>query len=100
ITYEIMSEALERARNARNKILDLMEKTIDGPRAEISPYAPRIITTMIPTDKIGLVIGPGGKTIRHIIEETGAKIDIDDSGTVIIASSDVSAAEDAKKRIE
>jgi polyribonucleotide nucleotidyltransferase len=101
ITFEIMAEALEKAKIARNKILDLMEQTIDKPRSEISQYAPRILTVAIPNEKIGLVIGPGGKTIRGIIEETGVKIDIEDvTGLAIIASADVKAAETAKKRIE
>ncbi|RMF56515.1 MAG: polyribonucleotide nucleotidyltransferase [Calditrichaeota bacterium] len=100
LTFDIMKEALERARNARMKILDIMESTIDRPRAEISPYAPRIMSIMVPKEKIGMVIGPGGKTIRGIIEKTGVKIDIDDSGTTIIASTDKQAAEEAKKMVE
>ena len=101
ITFEIMAEALEKAKIARNRILELMEQTIDKPRSEISQYAPRILTVAIPNEKIGLVIGPGGKTIRGIIEETGVKIDIEDvTGLAIIASADVKAAETAKKRIE
>ncbi len=100
LNFDIMSEALQRAQQARFKILDIMEQTLERPRAEISRYAPRILSLMIPSDKIGTVIGPGGKVIRGIIEETGAKIDIDDTGLVIIASSDMNAAEKAKKRIE
>ena len=101
ITFEIMAEALERAKNACNKILDIMEQAIERPRSEISQYAPRILTVAIPSEKVGLVIGPGGKTIRGIIEETGVKIDIEDgTGIAVIASSDVKAAEAAKKRIE
>jgi polyribonucleotide nucleotidyltransferase len=100
LTFEIMTEALEKARAARYKILDTMEQTIDRPRADISPYAPRILSLMIPVDKIGAVIGPGGKVIRGIIEQTGAKIDIDDSGLVIIASTDVNAAEEAQKMVQ
>ncbi len=100
LSFEVMAEALEKAHRARLKILDIMDKTIDRPRAEISRYAPRILSTMVPVDKIGLVIGPGGKTIRSIIEQTGAKIDIDDTGLVIIASSDVGAAEKAKEMVE
>jgi len=96
ITFEVMSEALERAKNARFKILGIMEETINSPRAEISQYAPRILSMNIPVDKIGAVIGPGGKVIRGIIEETGAKIDIDDTGLVIIASVDSEAADKAK----
>ncbi len=100
LAFEIMAEALEKARRARHKILDIMEKTIERPRADISPYAPRILTLMIPVDKIGAVIGPGGKVIRGIIEQTGAKIDIDDSGLVIVASADVAAAEKAKYMVQ
>ncbi|RMH87320.1 MAG: polyribonucleotide nucleotidyltransferase, partial [Calditrichaeota bacterium] len=100
LSYEILAEALEKARIARLKILDVMEQTISRPRADISPYAPRIISTMVPADKIGLIIGPGGKTIRKIVDETGAKIDIDDTGMVLIASSDVEAAEKAKEMVE
>ncbi len=100
LSFEIMEEALEKARTARMKILDLMEQTIDRPRDDISPYAPRILSLMIPVDKIGEVIGPSGKNIRGIIEETGVKIDIDDSGYTVIASPDVEMAEKAKKMIE
>ena len=100
LSFDIISEALKKAYNARLKILDIMEKTIGQSRTDISPYAPRILTINIPTDKIGEVIGPAGKNIRAIIEETGAKIDIDDSGFVIIASSDVSMAELALDKIK
>ncbi len=101
ITFEIMEEALKRAKAAREKILDIMEATIDRPRAEISPYAPRILSLVIPMDKVGMVIGPGGKTIRGIIEQTGVKIDIEDgTGFTIISSHDVEMAEKAKKMIE
>jgi polyribonucleotide nucleotidyltransferase len=100
LTFEIMSEALEKARKARNKILDIMEQAIESPRADISQYAPRILSTMVPVDKIGTVIGPGGKVIRGIIDQTGAKIDIDDTGLVIIASTNVDAAEKAKAMVE
>ncbi len=101
LSYEILQEALEKARVARLKILDIMEQTIERPRAEISPYAPRILSLVIPAEKIGLVIGPGGRTIRQIIEETGVKIDIEDgTGFTIISSQDVTMAEKAKKMIE
>lgn len=100
LSFEIMEEALEKAHAARMKILDIMEQTIQQHRADISPYAPRIFTLMIPTDKIGEVIGPSGKNIRGIIEETGVKIDIDDSGYTVIASPDVEMAEKAKQKIE
>lgn len=100
ITYEIMAEAMAKAKIARQKILDIMEEAIQRPRSEISQYAPRILTVTLPPDKIGLVIGPGGKTIRGIIEATGAKIDIDDDGTAVIASPEMEAADKAKKMIE
>ena len=100
IDFEIMKQALDKARTARLKILELMDATIGQPRADISPYAPRILTLMVPTDKIGEVIGPSGKNIRAIIEETGVKIDIDDSGLTVIASPDVNMAQLAKEKIE
>ena len=95
-----LSQALNQAKRARAAVLDEMERTIAGPRAELSPYAPKLITITIPVDKIGLVIGPGGKTIRQIIEDTGAEIDIADDGTVRIASVDGESATAAKQRIE
>ena len=88
LTHEIMRDALERARQARLKVLDAMEQTIAEPRKDLSVYAPRIITIQIKPERIGEVIGPGGKMIRSIIEQTGAKIDIEDDGTVQIASVD------------
>jgi len=100
INIEIMKEAVEQARRARLFILDKMNQAIDKPRAELSPYAPRIIFMKIKVEKIGDVIGPGGKTIRSIVEQTGAKIDIEDDGTVLIASVDQRAGEEAKKMVE
>jgi polyribonucleotide nucleotidyltransferase len=100
LSFEIIQEALQKAKSARLRILDEMEKAIDKPRSDISPYAPRILTLNIPTDKIGEVIGPSGKNIRSIIEDTKVKIDIDDSGFTVIASTDVEMAEKAKERIE
>lgn len=99
INAQIMSEALEQARKGRLFILDVMEKAITQPREDISPFAPRIVTINIHPDKIRDVIGPGGKMIRSIVEETGAKIDIQDNGTVMIATSDGNAAEAAIARI-
>ncbi|UCF04819.1 MAG: polyribonucleotide nucleotidyltransferase [bacterium] len=99
ITRKIMEEALEQAHRARLEILDIMDKTISEPRAEISPYAPKIVQIKIPVDKIREVIGPGGKMIRHIQEETGAKIDIEDDGTVSIAAVDQEAGERALEMI-
>jgi polyribonucleotide nucleotidyltransferase len=95
-----MRQALMQAREARLMILAEMEKAIPAPRKELSVYAPRLITISIPVDKIGLVIGPGGKTIRQIVEDTGAEIDIGDDGTVKIASPDDASAAAAKQIIE
>jgi polyribonucleotide nucleotidyltransferase len=100
INAQIMSEALEQARKGRLFILDTMVRAINEPREDISPYAPRIITITIHPDKIRDVIGPGGKMIRSIVEETGAKIDIQDDGTVTIATADGNAAEAAIARIK
>lgn len=100
LNVDIMKKALEQAHRARIFILDKMAEAIDKPRAELSPFAPRIIFMKIKVEKIGEVIGPGGKTIRRIIEETGAKIDIEDDGTVLIASVDQEAGEAAKKMVE
>jgi polyribonucleotide nucleotidyltransferase len=86
LDFAIISEALDKARTARLHILDIMEATIPTPRAELSKYAPRIITVQIPPDKIGDLIGPKGKTIRAIQEQTGAEINVDDSGLVTISS--------------
>src|SRR5262249_61730528 len=80
-------------------ILDVMEQTLPGAREAISPHAPRIIKIKINPDKIRDVIGPGGKVIRALVEETGAKIDVEDDGTVSIATSDGAAAEAAVNRI-
>lgn len=89
IGREILQEALDRARNGRLFILNKMLEVIDQPRSELSPYAPRIFTMEIDPDKIRDVIGPGGKMINKIIDETGVKIDIDDDGKVTIAAVDV-----------
>ncbi len=86
LDFQIISEALEKARRARLHILDIMERVIAQPREQLSKYAPRILTIQIPPDKIGDLIGPKGKTIRAIQEQTGAEINVDDSGTVTISS--------------
>jgi len=99
INAQIMVEALEQAKKGRLHILDVMEKTIAEPREDIAPYAPRIVQIKINPDKIRDVIGPGGKMIRSIVEETGAKIDVEDDGTVSIASADGAAAQAAIDRI-
>ncbi len=100
INAMILQEALEQARKGRMHILDIMKQAIAEPREDISPYAPRIITMQINPDKIREVIGPGGKMIRSITEETGAKIDISDDGTINIATHDGEAAQAAIDRIK
>ena len=96
VTKEIMADALDQARAGRLFILGKMKEVLTGPRDHLAPCAPRIFSIKINPDKIRDVIGPGGKVIRSIVEQTGAKIDIDDSGIVNIASSD---EESAKKAI-
>jgi polyribonucleotide nucleotidyltransferase len=93
VTHAVLTEALEQARKARLFILDKMNAVIDTPRSTMSPYAPRIFTMKIPTDKIRELIGPGGKMIRSIVEQTGCKIDVEDDGSVKIFSSDGTAAD-------
>jgi polyribonucleotide nucleotidyltransferase len=95
ITAAIMREALQQANRGRMHILGEMQKTLTAPRGNISTYAPRIITIKIPVDKIRDVIGPGGKMIRSIIERTGVKIDVEDDGSVNVASADEAAAQKA-----
>src|SRR5579884_1897755 len=99
VSTKILTEALEQARRARLQILDKMNAVINEPRAEMSPYAPRIYTVTIPVDKIRELIGPGGKMIRSIVDETGAKIDVSDDGTVNIFASDSEAANKAIQRV-
>jgi polyribonucleotide nucleotidyltransferase len=100
ISSEVMKAALERARQGRLHILEKMKETMGAHRDNLSPHAPRIYTMKIKPDKIRDVIGTGGKVIRGIIEQTGAKINVDDDGTVSIASSDEAAAKEAIKIIE
>ncbi|MEZ5344140.1 MAG: polyribonucleotide nucleotidyltransferase [Pyrinomonadaceae bacterium] len=100
INAQILIEALEQARKGRIYILEIMSQAIKKPRTDVSKYAPRIITIKVHPDKIREIIGPGGKMIRSITEETGAKIDIDDDGTVNIATADGAAAEAAVERIK
>ena len=101
LSYDIIAEAFERTRNARQYILDeIMLKQISKPRDEISKYAPRIVSTKIKVEKIKDVIGSGGKTINKIIEETGVKIDIEEDGQVFIYSSDSKKAQEALEMIE
>jgi len=100
ITNEIMEKALAQANDGRMHILGEMSKAIEAPREDVSEYAPRYITIKINPDKIRDVIGKGGATIRSIQEETGVKIDIDDSGIVKIASVDLDAGNEARRRVE
>ena len=100
LTPEIMAAALEQARVGRLHILDRMLEALPQSRADISPYAPRILTIRVPVDKIRDIIGPGGKMIRSIVERTGCKIDVEDDGRVSIASIDESAARKAIAIIE
>ena len=95
VTSEIMHKALEQARQGRLHILAEMAKTLAAPRKAMSMFAPRIITIQIPVDKIRDVIGPGGKTIRSIIERTGVKINVEDDGRVNVASADETSAKKA-----
>lgn len=97
---ETLRKALEQAKQARLEILSKMEQALSAPREQLSMYAPRLETITIPREKIGLVIGPGGKMIRKIIEETGAQIDIEDDGTVKLASVDMESVEAAKRWVE
>jgi polyribonucleotide nucleotidyltransferase len=93
VTHAVLTEALEQARVARLHILDKMNAVIDTHRTTLSPYAPRIFTMQIPTDKIRDLIGKGGSTIRSIVEQTGCKIDVEDDGSVKIFSADGTAAD-------
>lgn len=100
LSDEILAEALEQARQARMQILDVMEATIPAPRAKLSPYAPRMHIMQVDPDKLGAVIGSGGKTVRSIQEECDVRIDIEDDGTIYIASTSGPAAEKAQRMIE
>jgi polyribonucleotide nucleotidyltransferase len=101
IEKELVAEALERAKDGRNFILDVMDSTISQPRSEISQYAPKVTAIFIPIDKIGIVIGPGGRTIRKITETTDTKIDIQDTdGRVLISGDSLESIEKAKTWVE
>jgi len=100
ITPQIMREALDQARRGRLFILDKMNEVISAGRTKVSEYAPRFYTLQIPPDKIRDLIGPGGKVIRGIVDATGVKIDVEDSGKVQVASSDGAAAEKAIQMIQ
>jgi polyribonucleotide nucleotidyltransferase len=99
ISVQILTEALEQARQARLKLLEHMLGTLAAPRPELSVHAPRMIMVQIPVDKIGALIGPGGKNIRRIIEETGAEVEVEDDGSVYISSLDSLAVERAKEQV-
>lgn len=100
VSYEIMAEALEQARQGRLQILDVLERTIPAPRAELSAYAPRLTIMHVHPEKLGAVIGTGGKTVRTIQEECDVRIDIEDDGTIYIASTNAAGAEKARRMIE
>jgi polyribonucleotide nucleotidyltransferase len=100
ITKEIMSKAVELAQAGIGRILDIMTQTLDKPRESFSPYAPRIWTMKVRPEKIREVIGPGGKMIKSIVDQTGVKIDIEDSGIVTIVSQDEASANEAIELIK
>jgi len=100
LSFDILAEALEQARQARLQILDMIEDTISAPRAELSPYAPRMTIVHVDPDKLGAVIGSGGKTVRAIQDECDVRVDIEDDGTIYIASTSGPAAEKAQRMIE
>ena len=100
ISFDVVRDALQQAKEARLFILDHMRETISDTRTDLSPFAPRMVQISVPVDKIGTVIGPGGKTIRGITEETGATIDIQEDGTVVIGSADGAAAQRAMQMID
>jgi polyribonucleotide nucleotidyltransferase len=99
ISHKMMAEAIERAKEARTKILDIMRSALAGPRPELSKYAPRIETVKINPEKIGALIGPGGKTIKGIVAETGAEINIEDDGSVHIYATNGESMARAKEII-
>jgi polyribonucleotide nucleotidyltransferase len=100
VNREIMSQALHQAKEGRMHILNAMNESLAAPRTAVSGHAPRIITFRVKPDKIREIIGPGGKVIRGIIEATGVKIDVEDDGTVTIASSDEVAARKAIEMVQ
>jgi len=100
VPFKIFREALDKARNARLQVLNKMKEAIPEPRPDISPYAPRIVNLYIKPEKVSEVIGPAGKIIKKIIAETSAKIDIEETGKITIASTDMQAVEKAKQMIK
>tara|TARA_B100000945_G_scaffold74648_3_gene57406 strand:- start:11975 stop:14188 length:2214 start_codon:yes stop_codon:yes gene_type:complete len=95
ISFDVIKDTLAQAKEARLQVLEVIETAIPEVRKEVSPHAPRIQKVQVPVDKIGTVIGPGGKMIRSIVEETGATVDIEDDGTILIGSSDAESANKA-----
>jgi polyribonucleotide nucleotidyltransferase len=100
LSTQMMKEALEQAHTARMTIMGKMLEAIDQPRSDLKPHAPRIITVKIPVDKIGALIGPGGKNIRALQEETNTKIDVQEDGTIYIASTEGVGAKIAQERVQ
>jgi polyribonucleotide nucleotidyltransferase len=100
ISLDIMKEALMQAKAGRLHILGKMNEILDKPRADLSPYAPRLFKVVIPQDKIGALIGPGGKNIRRIQEETGAEVEVEDDGSVFISGLDAAKVQAAKEMVE
>jgi polyribonucleotide nucleotidyltransferase len=100
ITYDVMEQALKQAREGRLFILDKMREAISEPRSQVNQYAPKMLRMVIPVDKIGALIGPGGKTIRAIQEETGVNIDTEDDGTVLISGVSSASMEKARERVD
>jgi polyribonucleotide nucleotidyltransferase len=100
VTGKLLETALEQAKEGRLFILNKMSEMIDQPRKELSPYAPRIVTLQVKKERIKDVIGPGGKTIRRIIEETGVSINVEDSGLITIGSPDNEMLQKAIKMVE
>jgi polyribonucleotide nucleotidyltransferase len=99
ISLEIMAQALEQAREGRMHILNKMDEVIDRPRTDLSPFAPRLTHLKIPVDMIGAVIGPGGKNIRQIVKDSGAEVNIEDDGSVVVAATSKDSADKAIKAI-
>lgn len=99
ISFAIIDKALQQAKEGRLHKLDKMDAAISAPRPDLSPYAPRLTTLTIPVDMIGAVIGPGGKNIRNIVKESGAEVNIEDDGTIVIAATSKEASEKAQQMI-
>ena len=100
VSKDIMSRALNQAREGRLHILKCMMQTLDRPAPTISEFAPRLLLMNVPVEKIGLIIGPGGKNIKRIQEETGAKVEIEDDGSVHISGLEALGAEEAQRQIQ